>query len=75
MELGAVQVVAELVNRIFDFEKYEEFPLALMVDWTCMMNTFIEFFCEFFDVNLVIDFGSTLVYVNCLCLCNGVGNI
>ncbi|KAF3567842.1 hypothetical protein DY000_02016285 [Brassica cretica] len=31
MELGAVQVVAELVNRIFDSEKYEEFPLSLVV--------------------------------------------
>ena len=48
MELGAVQVVAELVNRIFDSEKYEEFPLSLVVDLTCMMNTFIEFFYEFF---------------------------
>ncbi|KAG2275654.1 hypothetical protein Bca52824_058209 [Brassica carinata] len=34
MELGAVQVVAELVNRIFDSEKYEEFPLSLVVDLT-----------------------------------------
>ena len=54
MELGAVQVVAELVNRISDSEKYEEFSLSLVVDWTCMMNTFIEFVYEFFDVDLVI---------------------
>ena len=70
-----MQVVAELVNRIFDSEKYEEFPLSLVVYWTCMMNTFIEFFCEFFNLNLVIYFASTLVYVNSLCLCKCVGNI
>ncbi|KAF3551474.1 hypothetical protein DY000_02006557 [Brassica cretica] len=43
MELGAVQVVAELVNRIFDSEKYEEFPLSLVEKFILLV---LEVFCE-----------------------------
>ncbi|KAF2615084.1 hypothetical protein F2Q70_00011341 [Brassica cretica] len=43
MELGAVQVVAELVNRIFDSEKYEEFPLSLVEQFILLV---LEVFCE-----------------------------